>query len=384
MRKKITTLAVLASIAAAQAATAADIGPSTTVGGVSFIDFGYIKQQSNGVDVAPSGIGFDVKRAYLSVDHTFNDMFSANLTADAQYSSTVGATEFFIKKAYVQAKLSDALVLRAGSASLPWIDWVENNLDLHRYVEKGMLDRLGFGTTADWGLHAAGKFADGMAGYGIAIVNGAGYKNPARTKDVDIEARVNVAPVEWLNLAAGFYTGHLGQVTETVSVSNLPTQTATRWDLAAGVKYQGVRVNAEYFQAKNYKAYGGAGALTTTNVLVGATPTTTLLKDEAKGFSTWVAYDFTTEYNVFARYDNVKPSDTIHSPLKDQLFIVGLGYNPIKQLNLTLAYKYEKVDNGILSVSSADGGGSYTIGGTSNGITGGKFNELGLYAQVKF
>ena len=69
-----------------------DIGENTTVGGQAFFDFSNISQtqgQANGTDplVAPSGTGFDVKRFYLIVDHTFNDVFSADLTTDAQYAS---------------------------------------------------------------------------------------------------------------------------------------------------------------------------------------------------------------------------------------------------------------------------------------------------------
>src|SRR5476651_2057439 len=103
---------------------------STTVGLQSFMDFGHISNQQDGVDVAPTGVGFDIKRFYLIVDHTFDNVWAANLTTDAQYladkttsvvssvglkPATVttsggsgGVTELFIKKLYLQATLSDA------------------------------------------------------------------------------------------------------------------------------------------------------------------------------------------------------------------------------------------------------------------------------------
>ncbi len=37
------------------------------------------------------------------IDHKFNDTYSANLTTDATYDGTTGASQVFIKKAYLQA-----------------------------------------------------------------------------------------------------------------------------------------------------------------------------------------------------------------------------------------------------------------------------------------
>src|ERR1700682_174985 len=92
MRKQILTLAMLSAAAGSTAAGAVDIGANTTVGASVFLDASYIKNQQNGVDVNPTGTGFDVKRGYLIIDHKFNDMFSANLTTDVQYSTASTAT----------------------------------------------------------------------------------------------------------------------------------------------------------------------------------------------------------------------------------------------------------------------------------------------------
>ena len=59
-----------------------------------------------------------MKRFYLIVDHTFDDTWSANLTTDFNYISADGETQVFIKKAFLQGKLPDALWGRAGSADL--------------------------------------------------------------------------------------------------------------------------------------------------------------------------------------------------------------------------------------------------------------------------
>jgi hypothetical protein len=382
-------------------------GSGTTVGGQIFFDASHITQQQNGKDIPPTGTGFDVKRGYLIVNHKFNDVWSANLTTDAQYiSSTAGSgysnsatsnsggvTEIFIKKLYLQAKFDDAFVVHAGAYNTPWVPFVEDMYG-YRFVEKTQLDRLGFAQTSDWGLNASGVAGpNGLINYSASVVDGNGYKNPTRTKDVDFEARIGVKPVEWLQLAAGVYTGHLGQITE--ATSGFAKNTATRFDLAASVNAAGFRVGGEYFNAKNYKTAstttgvlsGPGGVVVATNVTP-ALPMGSVKSDKADGFSSWASYKFDDQWSVFGRYDRAKLSKDFNAALKDTYFHVGVDFKPIKQVDVALVYKNEKVDNGTISISSGDGNSSYTIGGTgvtgTGPITDGKFSEVGVYTQVTF
>ncbi len=57
---------------------------------------------------AGNGINFDIKRFYIGVDHTFNSMFSANVTTDTTYDSGSSTGQIYIKKAYLQAKIDPA------------------------------------------------------------------------------------------------------------------------------------------------------------------------------------------------------------------------------------------------------------------------------------
>jgi hypothetical protein len=408
MRKQIIRAAILASCAGTTTAFAADVGANTTVGGQAFFDLSHISLKNENaagqkVDTAPTGTGFDIKRFYLIADHKFNDIWSADITLDAQYSNasttTVstpgggtataltnqntsgGVTEVMVKKLYLEAKLSNAFVVHAGSYTSPWAPFVES-LYGYRYIEKTSTDRLGFSQTADWGLNATGKLGpNGMVSYSASVLNGGGYKNPTRTKYVDFEGRVGVTPVDWLTVGAGFYDGHLGQVT--AANENFPRNTATRWDLVAGVNITGIRVGAEYFQAKNYKTVNSlaASAYGTSGIVNSATIAP--LSDKATGVSTWASYNFTDQYTVFARYDNTKLSKDVAPNLKDVYFNVGASYKPIKQIDLALVYKNEKVDNGSNSISGANANASYTIGG-ANGTRNGKFDEVGFYAQWSF
>ena len=67
MRKQILTAAVMAACAGMSFTALAD--ESTTVGGKAYIDFTNITQKANGTKIDASGLGFDVKRFYLGVDH---------------------------------------------------------------------------------------------------------------------------------------------------------------------------------------------------------------------------------------------------------------------------------------------------------------------------
>jgi hypothetical protein len=382
--------ACLASMSAASA-LASENG-STTIGGQVFIDGSQISQQQeqkdgSDKDVSPTGTGFDVKRFYFSVDHEFNEVWAANITTDAQFSSSTtassgGVSEVFIKKLYLQAKINDAFVAHAGSYNLPWSPFVES-LYGYRWVEKTATDRLGFANTTDWGLNATGNIADNLVTYSASVVNGAGFKNPTRTKDVDFEGRVGVSPVPWLTLGAGYYSGHLGQIT--TANESFDSNTATRHDFAVGVIVAGLRVGAEYFNAKNYKtANTKTGALAGPGgVVVASSDTTTAASDEADGASSWASYAFNEQVSVFSRYDRSKLSKDAVSGLKDTYYNLGVGYKPTQGIDLAVVYKHEKVDDGVISVAGADANSSYTIGGTSP-ITSGKFSEVGLYVQYLF
>lgn len=409
MRHHFLPVALLASCGSATALADVQVTGQTSVGGLAFADASHISLTNDDknlkqVDAPPTGTGFDVKRFYLSVNHTFNEQWSANLTSDAQYSSAStaavttpgggqtnaltgqntsgGVTEVFIKKVYLQYKPQKEFALRVGAADTPWVPWLENSLYGYRFVEKVTIDRLGFGTSADWGLNALGSFGEQeIVGYSVSVLNGGGYKNPTRTKSVDWEGRVHVHPIDWLTIGAGFYSGHLGQVNATND--SFPTNTATRFDGVVTVNFSGLRLGAEYFSAKNYKTVKdltgsafGTSAIVTAN---GAPP----LSDRADGYSGWASYQFTPDWSVFARYDAAKLSKDVAPRLKDTYANAGIDYKPLKSLDVALVYKYEKVQNGSTSVSGGNANGSYTIGGAT-GAGQGKFDEVGVYLRWAF
>jgi len=292
----------------------------TTVGGRVFVDITDMSQKKNGVKTSATGDGLDVKRGYLTVAHQFNDTWSASLTTDFNYASLDGETQLFIKNLYLQGKFSDAFVFRAGAVPMPWIPFAEDWYG-YRYVENTLIDKQKMGNSADWGLNANGKLADGMFNYSAAVVNGGGYKNPTRSKSMDFEGRIGFSPIENTVIAIGGYSGDLGQDTQaTPSVHD-----ASRFDVLAAYAKGNNRLGIEYYTASDWK-----------NIL-------TPLEDKANGYSVWGSFGFTDVLSVFGRYDNVKPSKDLDPTLRDKYFNLGLQWDVRKGVKVSAVYKNDEL-----------------------------------------
>lgn len=342
------------------AASAAVADPTTKISGKAYADFTYRDNQDDGTGLAADkqvGTNLDLKRFYLTVDHSFDEHFAARIRSDVG-NEVNGKYNIFVKHAYIEGKTGPELVLRAGAADLPWVPFVE---DLYgfRYVENVLIDRIKLGTSADWGLHLSGKLADGVATYAVSAVNGRGYGDPTRTQAPTVEGRVSVSPVKELTLAIGAQGGKLGQ-----NVVGTPTpRTASRYDALIAFVGGPARVGVTGFLAKNYDKK------IVTDV--------TVPMDKAIGGSAWASVELVEPFTLFARFDYVKPKKDTKSDLKDYYWNVGLQYKPVKPLDLALVYKGEQVKDGTLSTSNG------TIGSSVAGAKG-KYNEVGVFAQYSF
>src|SRR5438067_3018074 len=105
---------------------------NTSVSGKAFFNVSNIDQQSTDLagvttDNVQNGTQTEIKRFYHAVDHKINNVFSANITTDFRYNANGTSKDVlvYVKKAFVQAKLSNALFVRVGSADLPWVPFVE-------------------------------------------------------------------------------------------------------------------------------------------------------------------------------------------------------------------------------------------------------------------
>jgi len=330
---------------------------STSISGKAFFNVSNIDQKSDGADSVQNGTQTELKRFYIGVDHKFNDVFSANITTDFRYNSNGTSKDVlvYVKKAYVQAKLSPALFVRVGSADLPWVPFAEG-LYGYRFVENTLIDRTKFGTSADWGVHAGGSFANNLVSYAVSAINGAGYKTLSRSSNtIDLEGRISVNPIKSVTLGVGGYTGKLGKSADNLPASATPHH-ATRINAIAAYTDKRVRAGVEYFTAKNWN-----------NV-------NTLASDKSNGWSAFGSFAFTPKIALFGRYDWVKPSRDINPALKDRYFNLGLDYKPIAPLDFALVYKRERASNGFIATSN----------GTIGGLDRGSYDEVGLFGQLAF
>ncbi len=364
MRKILAGTAVLLAVSTVStAAYAADPGSisylsqHTTLGVKIYSNLSYIRNSKDGTNIDPTGYGFDVKRGYLTLATAFNDNWSMVFRTDFNYKSQIGETNVYIKSLFAQRTLGDGMKLRIGVADMPWIPHMEG-LYRFRYVENTLIDEYHFGNSADWGLHLLGN--EGKVNWQVSLVNGGGYKNPSRSKGMDLAGRLDFNAVGGLHLVFGGYTGKLGKNAQTAPADN----TASRYDLAAVYEANNFNAGISYFNAKNWD-----------NV-------TTTYGTTAQGYTVFGSYDFTPVWTVFARYDNLKPckdlsaavSPTCYSDTKNTYYNLGLQYILSKQIRVAFVYKYDKAQNGVVATANGD------IGGTNSG----KYQEFGIWMQAAF
>ncbi|MGP1666146.1 MAG: porin [Rhodanobacter sp.] len=323
---------------------------NTALSGKMYFNFTHIdSSNSDKGKTDKSGLGLDVKRFYLGVNHKFNDIWSANLTTDFNYVSTIGQTSLYVKKAYVQGKFDDAAVLRVGSADTPWVPFAEGYYG-YRYVENTLIDRLKFGGSADWGVHLGGSVgASKSLNYAVSVLNGGGYKHPGRSKSVDVEARIGFVPFENMVIAVGGYSGKLGKEVQ----STVSSHTAQRGNLMIAYADKTYRLGAEYFTANNWN-----------NVL-------SPLSDKADGYSVWGSVALSDAVSLFARYDNTHLSKKLDRDAKDTYYNLGLQYQLTKGFKLAGVWKHQQTDKSVTTPMPLH-------------VQNIKSNEIGVFAEVAF
>ena len=402
-QKADTALAVAtaAQATASSTAKATDWAAGTKVGGQVFFNASNVFVESNGVRNGNSGAGVNVKRIYLTVDHTFNKVFSANVTLDA--ANVVGNTSFyanqngqnstpgtaggasntvsgktayssqgvvgkglFVKYAYLQAKLNPALTIRVGAAPTAWIPYIDS-ITGTRYIDQGLTERDKFGNSADWGVSALGDLFGGHVSYQFGVVDGAGYRKLYVTKYVDVDGRVS-AQYDGFFAALGGYVGHEGLVNSSASANaTVPYHTYSRGDAAVGFKNDRFTLGGEYLYARNLN--------TVTSAPSGGAP----VDDRSNAFSVFGKVVVTPKVALLGRYDWVKyePNRLVATATRDHFFFGGIQYEPYKFVDLTLLYKRELVnDNAGFALGTNDG----TFAASAHTT----YDEVGLFSQFKF
>ncbi|MEI7572804.1 MAG: hypothetical protein WCJ52_06735 [Phenylobacterium sp.] len=326
----------------------------TKVTGRIYYNMSEIRREVNGLRTE-EGTGFAIKRVYIGIDHKFNDVYSANITTDV--APVIGPNDgnivgngLYIKKAYLEAKLDPAFIVRLGAADTPWVPFVENIYG-YRHIENTIADRTSFATSSDWGLHMLGTLAGGIVSYQASVINGGGYRQPKFSQSVDYEGRVS-AQYKGFTLGLGGYSGNLAKDT----YGSETYHTANRVSALAAYQNPMFTVGGEYFQARNFKQV------------------TVPSPDKASGYSLFGSVRPAPKWSVFARYDHMRPSREGLPSQTGDYGNFGVQFSPTQIVDLALVYKHEKVDGGTLSTSNG------TIGGSIDGT----YDEVGLFGQVRW
>ena len=309
------------------------------------------KDDATGIKSSDSGTGVDVKRTYFTFTHQFDPVWSAQFQSDI---GDQGAKRYdvFVKKAFIEAKVTPLATFRLGSADTAWIPYVEGIYGL-RYVEQTITDHLSFGASADWGFHILGSSP--LVQYQISAENGRGYSNPTRSKTVDYEGRISFTPIKGLNLAVGGYSGERGLETDAAPAKH----TATRQDALVAYNSDFFRIGGEWFEAKNWNTVTSAAT------------------DKSDGYSIWGQVSFNPAWGIFGRYDTSKPSKDLKPSLEWTYYNAGVQWTVNKAFAASLVYKYADVKGGTVST------GNGTIGSV-NASAKGKYSEFGLWTVYNF
>lgn len=345
MRAAPVALALLATLGLAGTAHAADELPvgGTHVGTTLFLDFTHIDQSVKGRhDARGSGNGADLKRLYFILDHRFSDVWSAHLLTDINWLRHEDPTDLWVKYAYLEGAFSRALVLRLGAAPTPWIALV-NHWYGYRYVEKDLLARAKFGTSADWGVHVLGTFGSTQTvSYAVSAITGAGFKQPRLGNGPDLVARVAWQPVEHLVVALGGYEGTLAQDVD----GRASQHTARRWDAMVAWADSRWRLGGQYYRASDWNQV------------------TSPLSDHSHGWSVWASMQLTSRVALFARRDRYAPGIDLSPGRHDDYGNAGVEWHPKKWLKLAAVYKRERLSQAGVDLKTD--------------------NEIGVWSQIAF
>ncbi len=267
---------------------------------------------------------FELTRAYLGYNYTFNDKFSASILLDAGKGSGASDHSVFIKNAKLDYKADNWITLSAGIFGMKQFKNQEKFWG-YRYLYKSLADEYKFGTSADLGVMASIKINNDLK-MDVLIVNGEGYK---KLQDASGKTRFGINMVYTPNtnwVFKAYYDTMKGidadDDTKITTVSNVA--------LFAGYKISNrFRIGAEYNLMQNGETY--------------KTPA----KDkDLQGLSFYSAYNINKKWNVFGRYDQLS-SNTLSGEMNDWNFsddgntiIAGFEFKPTKGVNTSVNYRF--------------------------------------------
>ena len=259
-----------------------------------------------------SSQGFEIRRAYLGYDYTFNDKFSSQILLEGNDKILTNTRlGLFIKTAFVEWKAFERVSFSIGLIPTPTFSWALNEKAWnYRSIEKTIIDMRGLGNASDLGVAARGKFDKaGNYGFGLMIGNGNGQR-PEINKFKKYYGTLFAKPVKGLQMEV------YGDYEPAADEKNKTTLKGF-----VGYTYEKFNFGVEVFQQTQKNAGGtdiDAVPFGISGFIWG-----NLLGRENKSI-----------LNVFARYDMYDPNTKNDSVgYKENFITIGLDYMPIENVH---------------------------------------------------
>lgn len=266
---------------------------------------------------------FEIERAYLGYDYTYNEKLSVKVLMDVGKDNGSDFT-YYLRAAQVDYKATDWAKFSVGMIGLNQLNDQEKNWG-YRYIYRSFQDIYGFGTTADLGLNSELKLHNTLK-MNLFVLNGEGYK-----KVQDLYGKYKVGgnlvynPIETLTLKVYYSEQDSKKLVGTTVVEN---PTVKNMSLFAGYNHKKFRLGAEYNKMYDAKKFTEAE-----------------LDHDLKGFSIYSTYVLNEKFEFFGRYDllesnKIGTSTTNWNANKDgKAILLGAQYTPIKGVRSSLNYR---------------------------------------------
>ena len=172
--------------------------PTVTVTGVAFVQYAYGLQVDSTLATPGHPNNFDVTRTFLHVLGHFSDGISTRVTLDVD-GRKASTNQLSLRLAYAfvswQPNARGPLTWKMGLMHTPWNEFEEAVWD-YRMQGKSVLDRNGYGNTADFGAGVDGTWEHDAINLQAGVYNGEGAYSTPGDQGKDIAARVSVRLAE--------------------------------------------------------------------------------------------------------------------------------------------------------------------------------------------
>lgn len=288
--------------------------PSGRIIARSFFDY------SKGFGSVNDESGFDVTRAFLGYNYQITPTLQAQVIIDgASGTNDNGNLEVYLRNAFVrwQDKGFDISVGEIGLLQFS----MQENYWKHRYVLKSFQDLNKMAPSVDLGVTAQYAFNNFLSA-DISLTNGEGYKNVKQNNSTRYAAGLNLKPLK--NTIFRIYADIYNDGEDTrdalpANVTNAKYSDQKSIALFAGYQNSVISAGAEYNKVFNKGFIEGK---------------------DYYGYSFYTSGKIADKWRLYGRYDwmDSKTPDNFTSPwntLDGQLMIMGVEYQPVKQLKIS-------------------------------------------------